>query len=90
VRALLHPDPVKRMTAEEALRHPFLSMDFLGVCPTSMPPELEEPEIVLQTTFDHMLWDACVTMSQQPLVEEEEEEDDEEEDFEDEDLFLVA
>jgi hypothetical protein len=87
LRALLHPDPAKRMTAQGALQHPFLSMDFLSVSPASMPPELEAPEIILETTFQHMMWDVCVAMNQKPVLEEDEDEDDGE-DPEDEDLFF--
>lgn len=41
MRALLQPDPAKRLTVEEALEHPFLTNAFLSVAPDSMPPAIE-------------------------------------------------
>lgn len=42
MRALLHPDPIKRLTADKALQHPFLASANLGVPLESMPPEVEK------------------------------------------------
>jgi hypothetical protein len=44
LRALLQPDPVKRMTAKQALCHPFLTGSFREVAPDIFPPELEDEE----------------------------------------------
>jgi hypothetical protein len=56
LRSLLHPNPAMRMTADGALRHPFLTKTFSDVDPYSMPPEITE-EIKLETTWERMLCD---------------------------------
>ncbi len=58
--ALLQPDPTKRLNAEQALEHPFLNSDFLGIAPDSMPPEVEEEEITFDTTLQRDVWAACI------------------------------
>jgi hypothetical protein len=40
LRSLLHPNPAMRMTADGALRHPFLTKTFFDVDPDRMPPEI--------------------------------------------------
>jgi hypothetical protein len=44
LRGLLEPNPKKRMTAEEAIRHPFLTGSFLEVAPHLLPVVVEEDE----------------------------------------------
>jgi hypothetical protein len=58
LRGLLHPDPGKRMTAKEAIHHPFLIGSFSDVAPDLFPPELEKEEVVLQSTLGRMLEEA--------------------------------
>jgi hypothetical protein len=61
LRALLQPDPTKRMTAKEALCHPFLTGSFPEVAPDIFPPELEEEELVVETSLDRTLLEAFAT-----------------------------
>lgn len=56
LRALLHPDPARRMTAERALQYTFLTTSFLRIATDGLPPSTES-EIVYDTTFDPMLVD---------------------------------
>jgi hypothetical protein len=58
LRGLLHPDPVKRMTAKQAIHHPFLIGSFPDVAPDLLPPELEEEEVFVQSTLGRMLEEA--------------------------------
>jgi hypothetical protein len=37
LRGLLEPNPKKRMTAEDVIRHPFLTCSFLEVAPDLLP-----------------------------------------------------
>jgi hypothetical protein len=56
LRGLLHPDPLKRMTAKEAICHPFLIGSFPEVAPDILPPELEEEEeVIVQSTLARAL-----------------------------------
>jgi serine/threonine protein kinase len=60
VRALLQTDPRKRLTAEAALLHPFLTKAFLSVPPDSLPPITPRKEFALETSFERDLWVACM------------------------------
>jgi serine/threonine protein kinase len=60
VRALLQTDPGNRLTAEEALLHPFLTKEFLSVAPDSLPPITLRKEFALDTSFESDLWVACM------------------------------
>ncbi len=42
LRGLLHPHPWKRMTAQDAVRHPFLTDGFLEIGPDKMPAPVGE------------------------------------------------
>jgi hypothetical protein len=66
LRGLLQPDPRKRMTAQEALTHRFLTDSFSDVAPDALPAAVEEDQIVLKTTFDRMLWDMVINVSNEP------------------------
>lgn len=57
VFGLLEPDPGKRMTAQDALAHPFLTESFPEVAPDLMPGEVKEDTPVLETSMDRMLWE---------------------------------
>jgi serine/threonine protein kinase len=59
VRGLLDPNPSTRMTAEEALAHPFLTGSFPEVPPCLVPTKVERPPPILKTTMDRWLWEAC-------------------------------
>jgi serine/threonine protein kinase len=50
LRALLQPDPAKRLTARQALEHPFITNAFNSVDPAAMPPKIEKP-VMVDTTF---------------------------------------
>ncbi len=62
LRGLLHPDPAHRLTAEQALQHPFLTSDSLGGTQHELPPKVERRRHVPQNTQDRELWAACVKM----------------------------
>jgi hypothetical protein len=49
LRALLQPDPAKRLTAQQALEHLFLASAFDSVDPAALPPQIEKPVIVDDT-----------------------------------------
>jgi serine/threonine protein kinase len=65
VRGLLDPNPDTRLTAEEALKHPFLAGDFPDVPPDLIPTLVEEPPPKLKNTMDRMLWEACVRIAKE-------------------------
>jgi serine/threonine protein kinase len=81
LRALLNPDPAKRLTAEQALDHPFLTHDFDSVAPDSMPPAIKKP-ILVDNTLTRAVRKACQKMWDKKDAGEEEEESDEEEESE--------
>ncbi len=58
LRALLNPDPAKRLTAQQALDHPFLTNAFDSVAPDNMPPKIEEP-ILVDNTLTRAVEKAC-------------------------------
>jgi hypothetical protein len=62
---LLQPDPSKRMTAKDAVHHPFLTSPFLGAALDVMPVELDEDRCVPQNTFERELYQAIVEMCRQ-------------------------
>jgi hypothetical protein len=62
---LLQPDPSKRMTAEDAVHHPFLTSPFPAADLDVMPVKLDEDRCVPQNTFDRMLYQAIVEMCRQ-------------------------
>jgi serine/threonine protein kinase len=88
LRALLNPDPAKRLTAEEAFDHPFLTGAFDSVAPDSLPPETEEP-ILIDNTLTRAVRKACRKLwkkkddgeseGSENKTDEEEESDEEEE-----------
>jgi hypothetical protein len=55
VMRLLQAEPARRMTAQQALRHPFLSGDCLGVAVGALPPKLKQPAFVPTTTGDRIM-----------------------------------
>jgi hypothetical protein len=83
LRALLNPDPAKRLTAEQALDHPFLINDFDSVAPDSMPPAIEKP-ILVDNTLTRAVDKACDKLLGNKYEESEEETDEEESDYEEE------
>jgi hypothetical protein len=59
LRGLLQPDPAKRLTAKDAVHHPFLAGTFPEVAPDLSPPEPEEEEErVPQDTRERMILEA--------------------------------
>ncbi len=56
LRALLRLDPANRLTAEEALQHPFLSSRYDSDALDSLPPNMQE-ELTLDTTLEPELGD---------------------------------
>lgn len=62
VRALLHPDPSKRLTAQGALCHPFLSSSFPGIDPELMPAKLKKDSPAPKSTVSREFWKVCVDM----------------------------
>jgi hypothetical protein len=65
LRGLLDSNPDTRMTAEQALEHPFLAGHFPDVPPDLIPTLVKEPPPVLKNTMDRMLWEACVRIAKQ-------------------------
>lgn len=59
LRGLLQPAPSKRMTAQDALCHPFLSSGFPEVAPDLMPAKLEKEEEALPLEIERELWEYC-------------------------------
>jgi serine/threonine protein kinase len=57
LRGLLQPDPRKRMTAQEALGHRFLTDSFSDVAADALPAAVEEDQFVVKTTLDRMVLD---------------------------------
>ncbi len=62
LKALLDPDPSTRMTAEQALAHPFLTGTFLEIRPDLVPTKVERPPPILKTTRDRLMWEACIQL----------------------------
>jgi serine/threonine protein kinase len=62
---LLEPDPSERMTAEDAVHHPFLTSPFLGADLERLPVTLKENRCVPENTFDRQLYQAIVDMCRQ-------------------------
>lgn len=83
LRGLLHPNPADRLTAEQALRHPFLTDHFLTAALDTMPPAVEK-EFTMETTLDQRIADFCVKLCQK-MDEDDDDDDDEDEDDDDDD-----
>jgi serine/threonine protein kinase len=66
LRALLQVDPANRLTAQQALEHPFLTKAFLSVAIDSMPPAIKKP-VIPETTLDRQLRDACRKLIQKRM-----------------------
>jgi serine/threonine protein kinase len=52
LRGLLHPNPDARLTAAQALLHPFLSNEFVTVEPDAMPPDVGDDDLLGNTTME--------------------------------------
>jgi hypothetical protein len=63
LKGLPDPDPSTRMTAEQALAHPFLTGTSVG--PDLVPTKVEGPPPILKTTVDRMMWEACIQLSKE-------------------------
>ncbi len=63
--SLLQADPSKRMTAKDAVRHPFLTSPFPEAALQTLPFTLEEDRGVAQNTEDPELWDAIVELCEE-------------------------
>ncbi len=61
---LLDPDPSKRMTAEQAQQHSFLTTKFLDITPDALPPKVREDPGAPKTTEERALWEFCANMCQ--------------------------
>ncbi len=66
LRALLQVDPAKRLTAQQAVEHPFLTKAFLRVAIDSMPPAIKKP-VIPETTLDRQLREACRKLIQKHM-----------------------
>ncbi len=66
LRGLLQPDPNKRMTAQEALAHRFLTDSFSNVAADALPAAVEEDKFVVKTTFDRMIRDIVAKVCNKP------------------------
>ncbi len=80
LRALLQPDPARRLTAQQALEHPFLTSAFVTVDPATMPPKYEKP-IKVESAFCRELREAinmhrdALKLQSKGEVEEEDDQD---------------
>jgi hypothetical protein len=61
LRGLLDPDPATRMTAHQALNHPFLTGSFL-VAPDLIPTKVARPRREPKNTLERMLYEAIDKM----------------------------
>lgn len=75
LRGLLHPDPLERMTAEQALLHPFLKKGFLSAALDNTPPPVQK-EVPVHSTLDRETW-AATLKAIQDMPEPSDDEDDE-------------
>lgn len=62
LRGLLHPNPSNRLTAQAAVRHPFLTGAFPEVPEDSMPAEIEGDVDAPKTTKERCLRDKCISL----------------------------
>jgi hypothetical protein len=60
VKSLLTVDPAQRPTAEDALRHPFLTSTFVSSALDSMPPKVRT--LIPQTTQGREAFEVFLTM----------------------------
>jgi hypothetical protein len=63
--SLLQADPSKRMTADDAAHHPFLTSPFPKAALHTLPCTLEADSGVPQKTEDPELWDAIVELCEE-------------------------
>lgn len=75
VRGLLHPNPRERLTAEQALLHPFLTKDFVGAALDNKPPAIKIGE-VLDDTEGRSIWVASLEAIQNMGDDDDDEDED--------------
>jgi hypothetical protein len=85
LRSLLEPDPVKRLTAKGALKHPFLTDNFHSTLLDDMPVLIDEDRntpTMPETSLDRYIWETLMNEEDIDTDDEGDDDDDEEEEEE--------